>query len=225
MIKCANLRDDPKKPNKLFVKFPWRQPWFWPKEEPGFSRIKQRKSRWTYFCRFQHMTEYFKIGKFVSTFGLQGELVLKHNLGKKTSLKGLHAIFIEEKKESFIPWFVESTRIKNEEEVFIKLEGIATKEQANKLAQKQVWLPEPDFKKFSSKSSPINLLGFEVVENEKVLGKIEEVIEQPHQLLCRIDMNGKEAYIPLHEQTMVKIDKKKSQVIVELPEGLLEIYL
>ncbi|HEX8313592.1 MAG TPA: ribosome maturation factor RimM [Flavisolibacter sp.] len=170
------------------------------------------------------MTEYFKIGKFVSTFGLQGELVLKHNLGKKTSLKGLQAIFIEEKKESFIPWFVESTRIKNEEEIYIKLEGVSIREQAVKLTQKQVWLPEPDFKKFSAKSSPINLLGYDIVENEKVLGKIAEVIEQPHQLLCRIDLNGKEAYIPLHEETIVKIDKKKGQVIVELPEGLLEIY-
>ena len=170
------------------------------------------------------MTEYFKIGKFVSTFGLQGELILKHNLGKKSSLKGLQAIFIEEKKDSFIPWFVESTRIKTEDEIYVKLEGVAVKEQANKLAQKQVWLPEVDFKKFSAKSSPINLLGYHVVENEIVLGKIEEVIEQPHQLLCRIDLNGKEAYIPLHEETIVKIDKKKSQVIVELPEGLLAIY-
>ena len=170
------------------------------------------------------MTEYFNIGKFVTTFGLQGELVLKHNLGKKTSLKGLQAIFIEEKKESFIPWFVESTRIKNDDEIYIKLEGIALKEQANKLAQKQVWLPEPDFKKFSAKSSPINLLGYDIVEKENVLGKVEEVIEQPHQLLCRITINGKEAYIPLHEETIVKIDKKKNQVIVDLPEGLLEIY-
>jgi 16S rRNA processing protein RimM len=171
------------------------------------------------------MTEYFKIGKFVTTFGLQGELVLKHNLGKKTSLKGLAAIFVEEKKESFIPWFVESTRIKNEEEIYIKLEGVSVREQAIKLTQKQVWLPEADFKKFSSKSSPINLLGFDVVENDKVLGKIEEVIEQPHQLLCRLSINGKEAYIPLHEETLVKIDKKYSRVIVELPAGLLEIYL
>ena len=170
------------------------------------------------------MIEYFKIGKFVSTFGLQGELVLKHNLGKKTSLKGLQALFIEEKKDSFIPWFIESAKIKTEEEVYIKLEGVSVKEQANKLTQKQVWLPEPDFKKFSSKSSPINFLNYEVVENDKVLGKIVEVIEQPHQVLCRIDFNGKEAFIPLHEETIVKIDKKKQQVIVELPEGLLEIY-
>lgn len=170
------------------------------------------------------MTEYFNIGKFVGTFGLKGELVLKHTLGKKTSLKGLTAVFIEEKKESFIPWFIESTKIKNEEEIYIKLEGLATREQANRLTQKQVWLPEPDFKKYSSKSSPISFLGYEIVENDKVLGKILEVIEQPHQVLCRIDLNGKEAFIPLHEETIVKIDKKRSQVIVELPEGLLEIY-
>jgi len=170
------------------------------------------------------MTEYFKIGKLVSTFGLQGELVLKHHLGKKTSLKGLPAIFIEEKKDSFIPWFIESTRIKSEDEIYLKLEGISIREKAIKLTQKQVWIPEADFKKFSSKSSPINFLGYEIVEADKVLGKIVEVIEQPHQILCRIDFNGKEAFIPLHEETILKIDKKKSQVIVELPEGLLEIY-
>jgi 16S rRNA processing protein RimM len=171
------------------------------------------------------MTEYFKIGKFVTTFGLKGELVLKHNLGKKTSLKGLKAIFIEEKKESFIPWFVESTKIKNEEETYLKLEGVNVKEQAVKLTQKEVWLPEEDFKKFSAKSSPINLLGFEMIEEDTVLGKIVEVIEQPHQLLCRVDISGKEAYIPLHGETIVRIDRKNARVIVALPPGLLEIYL
>ncbi|MDQ3279561.1 MAG: ribosome maturation factor RimM [Bacteroidota bacterium] len=170
------------------------------------------------------MTEYFNIGKFVTTFGLKGELVLKHTLVKKTSLKGLTALFVEEKKESFLPWFIESTKIKNEEEIYIKLEGIATREQAIRLTQKQVWLPEADFKKYSSKSSPISFLGYEIVENGNSLGKILEVIEQPHQVLCRIDLNGKEALIPLHEETIVKVDKKKGQVVVDLPEGLLEIY-
>jgi len=170
------------------------------------------------------MTEYFKVGKLVATFGLKGELVLKHNLGKKTSLKGLAAVFIEERKESFIPWFVESTNIKTDEEIYLKLEGLNSREQAFKLTQKEVWLPEADFKKFSSKSSPINLLGFEIIEEEKPLGKILEVIEQPHQLLCRIEINGKEVLIPLHEETIIKLDKRKQQVIVELPPGLLEIY-
>ena len=171
------------------------------------------------------MTEYFKIGKFVSIFGLTGEMVLKHNLGKKTSLKGLKAIFIEERKESFIPWFIETSKVKNDEEVYLKLEGIDNREQAIKMAQKEVWIPEEDFKKFSARSSPINLLGYDIIENEKNLGRILEVIEQPHQILCRIEINNKEAFIPLHEATIKKIDRKKQQVIVGLPPGLLEIYL
>lgn len=171
------------------------------------------------------MTEYFKTGKFVSTHGLKGELILKHNLGKKTSLKGLQAIFIEEKKGSFIPWFIESTTIKNEEEVYVKLDGLNTREQAMKLTTKEVWLPEADFKKFSAKSAPVTLLGYTIVEDEKVLGTIQEVIEQPHQILCKIESNSKEAYIPLHEETIQKIDRKNQRVIVSLPPGLLEIYL
>lgn len=171
------------------------------------------------------MTEYFKIGKLVSAFGLKGELILKHHLGKKTSLKGLQAIFIEERKESFIPWFIESTKIKSEDEVYLKIVDVNVREQATKLTQKEVWIPEGDFKRLSAKSSPINLLGYDVVEGGKVLGKILEVIEQPHQLLCRIEMEGKEVLIPLNEDTIRKIDKKALQVIVELPEGLLEIYL
>jgi 16S rRNA processing protein RimM len=171
------------------------------------------------------MTEYFKIGKLVSTFGLKGELILKHSLGKKTGLKGLQALFIEERKESFIPWFIQEARIRNEEEVYLLLEGVDTPEKARRLTQKEVWLPEGDFKKFAAKSSPINLLGYTVIEGGKELGKILEVIEQPHQLLCRIDLNGKEALIPLHAETMLRVDQKKQQVTVELPPGLLEIYL
>lgn len=174
---------------------------------------------------FAIVTEYFKIGKFVAVHGLKGELLLKHTLGKKTSLKELTAIFTEERKESFLPWLIESARIKSEEEIFIKFEGIETREAANKLTQKEAWLQEADFKKFVAKTAPSNLLGYTIINDEESVGTILEVIEQPHQLLCRLDIKGKEVLIPLHEGTLQKIDHKKKQVIVLLPEGLLDIYL
>lgn len=170
------------------------------------------------------MTEYIRVGKIISAYGLKGELILKHHLGKKTSLKDLKAVFIEEKKQSFIPWFIEMSKAKNEDEIYISLESIDTREKATKLIQKEVWLPEEEFKKYAAKSSPINLLGYEIVEGEKIIGTINEIIEQQHQILCTVLLNGKEAYIPLHEGTIIKIDRKKQQVIVELPPGLLEIY-
>ena len=171
------------------------------------------------------MTEYLKIGKLVAAYGLKGELVLKHALGKKSSLKGLQTVFIEDKKDSFLPWFIASTKIKSPEEIYLKLEGIDVREKAIKLVQKEVWVPEPDFKRLAASSSPVNLLGFSLIHDGKNLGEILEVIEQPHQLLCRLEINKKEVLVPLHEETLMKIDKKKKEVIVRLPEGLLEIYL
>src|SRR5215217_5623525 len=119
--------------------------------------------RYSFALAFNTMTEYIKIGKFVSTFGVKGELVLKHNLGKKTALKGLQALFIEERKERFIPWFVQSIRIKSADEVYVQLADVATREAALKLVQKEVWATETDFKTFAAKSSPINLLGYTIV--------------------------------------------------------------
>lgn len=171
------------------------------------------------------MAEYFKIGKLVAAHGLTGELLLKHTLGKKSSLRGLTAIFTEERKKSFLPWFIESARIKNEEEIFLKLDNINTREAAIKLTQKEIWLPEADFKKLSAKTSPASLLGYTVINNKYPLGEILEVIEQPHQLLCRLEINGREVLIPLHAETLQKADHKKKQVLVSLPEGLLEVYL
>ncbi|MEO8403595.1 MAG: ribosome maturation factor RimM [Chitinophagaceae bacterium] len=170
--------------------------------------------------------EYFKIGKFVAVHGLSGELLLKHTLGKKTSLKGLPAFFIEDKKNSFLPWFIETASIKNEEEIYLKIDGIDSREAAMKqLAQREVWVTADEFKKFASKKAPSSLLGYTIINETEPLGEILEIIEQPHQLLCRLQIQGKEVLIPLHEDTLKKADHKKRQVIVQLPEGLLDIYL
>lgn len=169
--------------------------------------------------------EYFKIGKLVAAFGVKGEMILKHSLGKKSALKGLKAIFIEEQKQSFIPWFIISAKSKSEDEIYIQLEGIDSREAALKLIQKEAWLPEEDFKKQASASSPLSFLGFSIIDNDKDLGPILELIEQPHQLLCRIEIDKKEVLIPLNEQTLQKVDTKKRQVFVILPDGLLDIYL
>ena len=171
------------------------------------------------------MTDYFKIGKLVSIFGLKGELILKHSLGKKTALKGLSAFFIEERANSFIPYFIETARAKSDEETYVKVQDVDTREAAVKLAQKEVWLKEEDFKKFSAKTSPINLLGYTIEENKQPLGTILEVIEQPHQVICRLSIQEKEAFIPLNESTLLRIDHKGRRVVVELPEGLLDVYL
>jgi len=171
------------------------------------------------------MNEYINIGKFVAAFGLTGELVLKHVLGKKTVFTETEAIFIEELKGSYLPYFIQSSKEKNKEETFIKLEGIDTREIALKLLQKNVWLQQRDFRKLVAKDSSLGLLGYTLIDDGKEIGKIEEVIEQPHQILLQINIEGKEALIPLHKETLININHKKNEVHVTLPAGLLDVYL
>jgi len=167
---------------------------------------------------------YRNIGRLVAVFGLQGEMVLQHSLGKKTELKGLKMLFLEEKKDELLPWFIESTRIKGPDEVFVKLEGLDSKEAAQRMVRREVWVRETDFSGLAGKSAPISLVGFRLIDGTVDLGEILEVIEQPHQVLCRIDLGGKEALIPLHEETLRGVDQKARVVRVELPDGLLDVY-
>ena len=151
--------------------------------------------------------------------------MLQHHLGKKTALKGLEAIFLEERKGALLPWFVESCKARTEEENLLKLEGVDTREAALRLLQKEVWLPEEIATKFTAKTSPLSLLGYDIVNDNKVLGPVLELIEQPQQMLCRLSMEGKEVLIPLHEESLRQVDHRKKRIQVSLPDGLLELYL
>jgi 16S rRNA processing protein RimM len=170
------------------------------------------------------MSEYIHIGKLVASFGLKGELILKHELGKKSPFKGIEVFFIEEQKANYLPYFVESAKAANHEETYIKFEGINTKESAARLVSRNAWVTDTDFRSLVGKSAPIALLGYLLINEGEELAPIEEVINQPHQILLRITYKEKEVLIPLHEESLDTIDHAKKQVHVILPDGLLEIY-
>ena len=167
---------------------------------------------------------YIHIGKIVATFGVKGEVILQHGLEKKTDFKNIEAIFIEQTKNNFLPYFLQTAKAKDNAESYLSLEGIVTKEAAHRFIRKNVWLLQADFEKAAGKSSAIGLIGFSIFDNKNLIGIVEEVIEQPHQILLKTTYKNKEALIPLHEETIDKIDRRKKEVHVILPDGLLAIY-
>jgi len=171
------------------------------------------------------MDNYIKIGRIVATFGLKGEVILQHALGKKTILQGIEALFIEETKDSYLPYFIQSAKAKDTEETYVLIEGFTSKESAHRLVKKNAWLLDVDFRKLAGESAPISLLGYILVNEGVKLGAIEQVIEQPHQVLLSLTLEGNEVLIPLHSETLKKIDRKKKEVHVILPDGLLDVYL
>ncbi|MCX6212506.1 MAG: 16S rRNA processing protein RimM [Bacteroidetes bacterium] len=170
------------------------------------------------------MNDFVHIGKMVAAHGVAGQLIIEHALGKAISFKGISTLFIEKNTASFIPYFIVTASAKTESITHLQIEGISTREATAMLIGKKVWLPQADFQKLVNKNSPLALMGYAVQENGKTIGVIQEIIEQPHQLLVTILYQGQEAYIPLHEESLKGVDHAKKTVSVELPDGLLDLY-
>ncbi len=171
------------------------------------------------------MHSHIKIGKIVATFGVNGEVIVTHNLGKKTTFKNIEVLFVEQTKNTLIPFFIKTAKAKTEDETYVLFEDIKSKEAAKMLVGKAIWLLQDDFKKQVEKNSPIALLGYTVYADEELIGVVNEVIEQPHQILLTVNYKDKEVYLPMHEESIIGIDHKKNTIILNLPDGLLEIYV
>ncbi len=168
---------------------------------------------------------YRNIGKIVSVFGLKGEMIVQHHLGNKIAIAKIKVIFLEEKKDELLPYFVEAARKKGEDDLYMKLEGIDNKEAASKFIRREVWMKEEEVQIHTRKNNPIGWVGYCVVDKGTDLGNILEIIEQPHQVLGRLEIDSKEVLIPINEQTLEKIDHKTRRLLLNLPDGLLEVYL
>ncbi|HCL83949.1 MAG TPA: 16S rRNA processing protein RimM [Chitinophagaceae bacterium] len=168
---------------------------------------------------------YRNIGKIVSGFGLKGEMIVHHHLGKNITVSKIRIIFLEQKKDELLPYFIENIRKKGDDELYLKLEGIDDKEAASRYIRRDVWMKEEEVQLHTQKNNPIVWVGYRVVDQGRDLGPVLEVIEQPHQVLCRLEINTREVLVPINEQTLDKIDHKTKTLLLTLPDGLLEVYL
>ncbi len=169
--------------------------------------------------------ELVHFGKIVATHGVQGAVVLQHVCKKKIDLKNCKALFIEVEKDSKNPYFISQYKAISNEEVHVSFEHINSKEAAKFLIRKKVWIPKDVFDDLVDKNAPLALLGFTIMEKGKIIGEIIEVIEQPQQILCNVIYKNQQVFVPLHEHTLVGIDRGKKMIEVNLPEGLLDVYL
>lgn len=171
------------------------------------------------------MSNYFQIGKIVAAFGLAGELIVTHQTGSTHPLRDLEVLFVEEKKDSFIPYFIKGVREKGAQELVVKLEGITDRESARKLLTKKVYLEEKEFRQQVNPDAPLGYLGFQVQDTRSgLLGEIAEIVEMPTQWLAKIYEEDHELLIPLNEETLQGVDRERAVLYVDLPEGLLDIY-
>ncbi len=166
-----------------------------------------------------------RIGKIVATHGLTGSVIMTHIIGHSKWLKKEDILFVEMNKDSRIPFFITELKAPKEGEYVLNFEDTKTVEAARKLVGKHVYVNEDVLAKHAT-DSPLLWIGFKVIDKTGGdLGPIEDIMQTASQWLAKLTYKGKEVLLPLIEQTIEGVDLKKKILHMDLPDGLLEVYL
>jgi 16S rRNA processing protein RimM len=68
------------------------------------------------------------------------------------------------------------------------------------------------------------LIGCQVyLQNNELVGQVSEVVKLPGQDLLSVDKNGSQVLIPMVKKIIISIDVLEKKIVVNPPEGLLDV--
>lgn len=168
---------------------------------------------------------FFTVGYISKTKGLKGELLLKVETGQAQEYQQTESVFLEIRGKP-VPFFVLSYRPQpGKKTAVLLLEDVDSVEKARELTGVPVLLPLSE--KTESEAPPFaELAGYQTTDkNLGTLGPIREIVQYPGHSVAVLTYRGREIMFPLNADLIERIDKQNRELFVNLPEGLLEIYL
>jgi 16S rRNA processing protein RimM len=168
---------------------------------------------------------YFLLGKMIRTHGYKGGLKAIFDVDQPQEYRELDMLFLEIKGK-LIPWMIENIHFENNK-ANIKLADLNDMDSAEKLTGSFIYLPVELLPKLKGNNFYYHeIIGFKV--NDSVhgnIGTIDRVIELPNNPLFAVTFNDKEILLPITDEIIKKVDRKKKAIEVVAPEGLIELYL
>lgn len=107
------------------------------------------------------------------------------------------------------------------------LEDINGKQESDTLTGKELWVPMEQIKPRHQKSLR-NIKeqweDYRIHDNATGIDyPILRTEEYPQQLMAVIDILGRDVLVPLNDQLITEVDKEQKIIIMEIPEGLLDL--
>ena len=169
--------------------------------------------------------EAFYIGYITKTKGLKGEVQLFFEFDDYEKLD-LDVLFAD-MNGKMVPFFVESHKLYPNSTGLFYFDDVDHIDKAQALVKKKIYMPLTKMPERGEDDFTYNdLEGFMVTdETQGELGKIIAVNEYPQQFVATILYKEKEILFPLNEDMILEIDEEEKTLLVDLPEGLLDIYL
>lgn len=164
--------------------------------------------------------ELIKIGKTGKTHGLKGHLKVHIDEFYLNDFMDMKIIFIDK-----LPYFILNKDINHTQQAILLLEDVDSKEKAHRLQGKEIFAKDDDLTEILDEETHQYLIGFEL--HDKTLGKIgkiENIIEMPFQIMAVIINENKEILIPLNEDFILNVNEKQKKINMQLPEGLLDVF-
>lgn len=168
----------------------------------------------------------FLLGYIVKTHGTKGQVVFHLDVDQPEDYDEMDSVFLEIKGE-LLPYFIDSINLQKASRAIVQLEEIDTMEKGQALVGTALYMPLDTLDELEDGQFYYHeIQGFAIVDkNLGVLGIVSEVYSVSTQNLISFDYQGNEALIPIVDTIVTGADREKQQVFVDLPEGLLEVYL
>lgn len=168
----------------------------------------------------------FYLGSIVGKFSFKGEVLLKLDTDRPKQYLEKESFFVEDHK-TLIPFFIEFSQLQKSNLLRLKFEDISTEEEAESLVNKEVYLPLSELPELGENQFYYHeIIGFETRDKALgPLGKIKNVNDSTPQPLFEIDYNGNEVLVPINDDFIIKVDKKETIIYLDLPNGLVDLYV
>ena len=169
------------------------------------------------------MEKYLEIGQIVNTFGIKGQVKIVPFTDDITRFDELKEIYVEKKNELKL-FQIEQVNYKKNM-VILKLKGIETVEEAEKLRNCYLKIDRKDAKKLPKDTYFIvDLLGLDVYTDEgKLLGKVDDIYNAGSSDIYVVkDELGKQILLPAIKDVLKEVDLENKKIIVHLIKVLVD---
>lgn len=169
----------------------------------------------------------FLLGKITKPFSFKGEVVLWMDVDDATPYEGASTLWVPQ-QGILVPYAVEGLR-RNKDRYVVRLADVTTEDQAKGLAGKDVWLPLTEMAPIADGKFYFHeVQGWTAKDRAtgQEVATIVHVVDQGAYPMLEVDFgDDNTGYIPLPDHVQVDVDRANQTLVIDLPEGLIEVYL
>lgn len=168
----------------------------------------------------------FFLGTVVGKYSYKGEVLIKLDTDQPELYENISSFFIET-QTGLAPYFVKKSGLHKSSLLRVAFEDITDENDADGLLKKKVFLPLDMLPKLTGNRFYYHeVIGYDVID--KIHGNIGEVTgvnDNASQALLEIDYKSTQVLLPVVDEIIKRVDRSEKQLHVQIPEGLLDVYI